>query len=230
MNSSSLNEIAYSLLNEVRGGRSSNTDHIDLDQIKFTINYYRSTFIRRDFWKNQQLPSLFEQDLGVVDVGSVDSAETSESVSGEQIYRSTNKIPTPVRLKNGPAITYVGPASKIEEPIPLIAESRVPWQTHSKYTGQKKYATFRNGYIYIHNTNNESEINVRGVFEDPEQVFNNAQKADGTEFYDGSQPYPISADMLEGIKKAILKTELQSLVTSVNDDDTDMSQDKPQRQ
>ena len=43
-----LNEIAYNILNTYRGGRSNNNDHISLDQVKFTIKYYRAMFIRRD--------------------------------------------------------------------------------------------------------------------------------------------------------------------------------------
>ncbi len=43
-----LNEIAYNLLNIVRGGRSNHDEHISLDQIKFNIKHYRAVFIRRD--------------------------------------------------------------------------------------------------------------------------------------------------------------------------------------
>ena len=44
-----LNEIAYNLLNLIRGGRSHHDEHISLDQIKFNIKHYRAVFIRRDF-------------------------------------------------------------------------------------------------------------------------------------------------------------------------------------
>ena len=47
-----LNEIAYNLLNLIRGGRSNHDEHISLDQIKFNIKHYRAVFIRRDFAKN----------------------------------------------------------------------------------------------------------------------------------------------------------------------------------
>ena len=47
-----LNEIAYNLLNLVRGGRSSHDEHISLDQIKFNVKHYRAMFIRRDYSKN----------------------------------------------------------------------------------------------------------------------------------------------------------------------------------
>ena len=47
-----LNEIAYNLLNLVRGGRSNHDEHISLDQIKFNVKHYRAMFIRRDYAKN----------------------------------------------------------------------------------------------------------------------------------------------------------------------------------
>ena len=46
-----LNEIAYNILNLVRGGRSSNNDHISLDQVKFNINL-QSYAYGRDFARN----------------------------------------------------------------------------------------------------------------------------------------------------------------------------------
>ena len=50
-----LDEIAYNLLNLMRGGRSSNDEHISLEQIKFNIKHYRAMFIRRDYAKNQHV-------------------------------------------------------------------------------------------------------------------------------------------------------------------------------
>ena len=47
-----LNEIAYNILNTYRGGRSNHNDHISLDQVKFTIKYYRAMMIRRDMAKH----------------------------------------------------------------------------------------------------------------------------------------------------------------------------------
>ena len=43
-----LDEIAYNILNLLRGGRSSNDELISIEQIKFNIKHYRAMFIRRD--------------------------------------------------------------------------------------------------------------------------------------------------------------------------------------
>ena len=47
-----LDEIAYNLLNLVRGGRSSNDEQISLSQLKFNIKHYRAMLIRRDYARN----------------------------------------------------------------------------------------------------------------------------------------------------------------------------------
>ena len=61
-----LNEIAYNLLNLVRGGLSSQDESISLDQIKFNIKHYRAMFIRRDYARNGFVSRHIEQDLGCV--------------------------------------------------------------------------------------------------------------------------------------------------------------------
>ena len=40
-----LDEIAYNLLNLIRGGRSNNDEHISLSQIKFNIKHYRAMLL-----------------------------------------------------------------------------------------------------------------------------------------------------------------------------------------
>ena len=69
------NEIAYNILNLVRGGRSSHDEHISLDQIKFNIKHYRAMFIRRDFARNGLITRHLEQDLGCLELEKVDASK-----------------------------------------------------------------------------------------------------------------------------------------------------------
>ena len=70
-----LDEIAYNLLNLVRGGRSNQDEHISLDQIKFNVKHYRAMFIRRDYAKNGFVSRHVEQDLGCVSVTPIDASK-----------------------------------------------------------------------------------------------------------------------------------------------------------
>ena len=225
MSSVSLNEIAQNLLNSFRGGRSSNTEHLSLEQIKFAIKYYRTTFIRRDQHRNFNRYRQFEQDLGLLSVSSVDTAEDDTESSFKFLYRTDKKIPTPIRLKNSEAITFVGGLDKAGKPIPLVDAHRNYWNQFNKYTSEEPEAYYRNGYIYLDNTNYIENISVRGIFEDPEEVYDFVQSS-SLDPYDGERPFPIPADMLEGITKGLLNGELKLAVSSLNDDETDLQQDK----
>ena len=70
-----LDEIAYNILNLVRGGRSHNDESISLRQIKFNIKYYRAMLIRRDFARNGIVTRHLEQDLGCIKLESVDAVK-----------------------------------------------------------------------------------------------------------------------------------------------------------
>ena len=224
MNSTSLNEIAYNILNTIRGGRSSNTEVISLDQIKYAIKYYRTTFIRRDQFRNANRYRQFEQDLGFLSVSEVDTAESDSEDSYKFLYRTDKQIPSPVRLKRSEAITFVGGLDKAGKPIPVVDAHRNYWNQFSKYTSRSPEAYYRNGYIYLDNTNYMEKINVRGIFEDPEEVFEFAQKEDGTDLYTGEEPFPIPQDMIEGITKGLINGELSIMVQSPTDEEADMNQ------
>ena len=106
-----LNEIAYNLLNLVRGGRSNHDEHISLDQIKFNIKHYRAVFIRRDFAKNGFNSRHTEQDLGCVELMPVDASKCCNLDTKCHVYRTEKKIPKTIRYNFEEAITYVGDVS-----------------------------------------------------------------------------------------------------------------------
>ena len=82
-----LNEIAYNLLNLLRGGRSNHDDHISLDQIKFNIKHYRAMFIRRDQARNGFTSRHIEQDLGCVRVTPTDASKCCNLPSECVVYK-----------------------------------------------------------------------------------------------------------------------------------------------
>lgn len=223
MNSVSLNQIAYNILNSLRGGRTTSSEHISIEQVKYVVKYYRALFIRRDAQRNVNRLSLFEQDLRYIDVEKVDSAEDDDVTSGNLIVKTIKRLPTPVRLKRSPAFTYIGSIGKQDHPIPLIDSIRAPWQGYGKYTSKDVFATFRDGRIYINNDITISKLHVRGVFEDPEQVHKFTRES-GFDLYDEDSPFPISTDMLEGITKGLLQGELSLMVETPTDTTTDTLQ------
>lgn len=223
-NTPSLNEIAFNILNTLRGGGSSHSDSLSLEQVKYAVKYYRTTFIRRDFYRNYNRYRMFEQDLGLVPVSITDTAESSNYTSGNKLLRTDSRIPTPVRMKNWEGITFVGGIDRAGKPIPVRDAHQSYWDQFNKYTGNEASAFYRDGYIYLRNVSNADVVNIRGVFEDPEDV-HEFTRDNGLDLYDEDSSFPIPMDMLEGITKGLIDGELNILVSRPIDTELDNQQD-----
>ena len=217
-----LNEIAYNILNLVRGGRSSNNDHISLDQIKFNVQYYRAMFIRRDFTRNGVITRGLEQDLGCLELEKVDASKCCNLPVECAVYKTIKKIPKTVRFSFRDAITHVSDVTGIGT-IPLVESHAVQWLPYDKYTKDQYKAYMIEDYMYVYNANGLGFINVRGVFEDPKDVA--LFDCDDSDCYNDDMDYPLPADMLQMITQGILSTELVMLSGSMNDTTNDAAQD-----
>jgi len=215
----------------MRGGRSTNNEYASLEQIMFNVKYYRSLLIRRDLEREQNFRK-FEHDLGFVTMELHEEAEGFGNKLNTNWMRSTKKLPEFIRLKNGPAVTFVGPPDKRTR-FPLIEVSHAPYVMYSRYTPKDPRAYLLNGYIYLSfdpaadNTNNIllgsattedwasslESINVRGIFEDPSEV------AAFLDLDDINIQLPM--DMVQRITQSIINGEMKLLTQTLNDDELD---------
>ena len=221
-----LNEIAQNLLNLVRGGRSNHDEHISLEQIKFNIKHYRAMFIRRDYSRNGFNSRHVEQDLGCVDLMAVDASKCCQINTTCPVYRTVKKIPKTIRYNFEEAISYVGDVSGMNS-IPMVNANTVRWLSFDKYTHNKMKSYMIGDYLYVYNANGIDMINVRGVFENPEDVavFNKECFDNGPCFDADTTHYPIPMDMLNMINKGILDGELKLLSSTFSDTENDRMQD-----
>ena len=217
-----LNEIAYNVLNLVRGGRSSNNDYISLDQIKFNIRYYRAMLIRRDFARNGMITRHLEQDLGCLNLIKVDASKCCNLPIECAVYRTERALPRTVRFNFRDAITHVSDVTGTGT-IPLVESHTVQWLPYDKYTKDKYKAYMIEDFMYIYNAEGLGFVNVRGVFENPEDI--STFDCDGSDCYDSNSDYPIPLDMIETITKGIMTGELVMLASSKNDTTNDTIQD-----
>ena len=127
------NEIAYNILNLVRGGRSSHDEHISIDQIKFNIKHYRAMLIRRDFARNGLITRHLEQDLGCLELEKVDASKCCNLPSTCPVYRTKENIPRTVRFNFKEAITYTGDVTGLGR-IPMIEPYEVQLIPFDTYT------------------------------------------------------------------------------------------------
>lgn len=204
-----LNEIAYNILNLVRGGRSSNNDYISTSQIKFNVKYYRAMLIRRDFARNGIITRHLEQDLGCLELIKVDASKCCNLPTECAVYRTVKKIPRTVRFNFRDSVTYVGDVSGTGT-IPIVDSNAVQWLPYDKYTKNKMKAYMIEDYIYVYNADGLKFINVRGVFEDPEDVAK--FDCDGSDCYDDNMDFPIPMDMLQTITQGIMSGELDACI------------------
>jgi len=218
-----LNEIAYNLLNLVRGGRSNQDEHISLEQIKFNIRHYRAMFIRRDYAKNGFNSRHVEQDLGCVHLEPVDASKCCNLPASCSVYRTKKHIPRTIRYNFEEAISYVGDVYGTGT-IPLVNPNTIKWLPYDKYTNKKLKAYMIGDYMYIYNAEGLESINIRGVFEDPRDVsrFNECIKGD---CYNDDEEYPVPLDMLNLINSGLINGELALLSGTFSDTSNDRMQD-----
>jgi hypothetical protein len=219
-----LQEIAYNLLNLVRGGRSNHDEHISLDQIKFNIKHYRAMFIRRDYARNGFNSRHIEQDLGCIRIEKVDASKCCSLPIGCAVYRTELPIPKTVRYNFEEAITHVGDVTGIGR-IPMVSSSTVKFLPYDKYTKGKHKAYMIEDFLYIYNAEGLEFINVRGVFENPEDVAKFGDCGDQGCYDDTIHDFPIPMDMLGQINQGILNGELKMLAGTTSDTENDRQQD-----
>ena len=218
-----LNEIAYNILNLVRGGRSNNNDHISISQIKFNIKYYRAMLIRRDFTRNGMITRHLEQDLGCLELEKVDASKCCDLPVECAVYKTVRKIPKTIRFSFRDAITHVSDVTGLGT-IPLVESHVVQWLPYDKYVKKERKAYMIEDYMYIYEADGLQFINVRGVFEDPEDVAK--FDCDGSDCYDDDMDFPIPMDMIQTITQGIMSGELMLLASSKNDTTNDTMQDQ----
>ena len=216
-------EIAYNILNLVRGGRSNHDEHISLDQIKFNIKHYRAMFIRRDFARNGIITRHLEQDLGCLELERVDASKCCNLPSTCLVYRTKRKLPRSVRFNFREAITYTGDTTGLGR-IPMVEAHEIEYLAFDKYTGNRPKTYMIEDYLYLYNPKGQDTINVRGIFEDPEEVAK-FQTCNGP-CYTDKLPFPMPMDMVSLITAGLINGELKLLAGSFTDDENDRQQDR----
>lgn len=206
MNSPTLNELIDSVLHIVSGGRPSDDDLPERELVaQFWIDY-RALFLRRDTQKNKFVSSTLEQDLGCIDLVSVDKAECCDVTTDCKILRTDVKIPRPIRLNDKDLFTYVGSIDK-QHNWKIVRPYEARWEKYNKFTSKTTSVFYRNEYIYVL-TNNTflDKLNVRLVLYDPR---------DAKDFICDEQPcftydslFPIPSDMIQPIRELIVTKEL----------------------
>ena len=218
-----LNEIAYNILNTYRGGRLNHNDHVSLDQVKFTIKYYRAVLIRRDMGRNGFVSNNVEQDLTCLELEKIDASKCCNLITDCTVYRTKFKLPKFVRLNFNDAITYAGDATGVNS-YQIVEPHMVQFLPYDKYTQNRKKVYLIDNYLYLYNGHGDSVINIRGIFEDPESLATFTGCGD-IQCYDADSEFRLPMDMVQTITQGIMNSEMRILTGTVTDSANDASQD-----
>lgn len=172
-----------------------------LERLRFMVQYYRATLIRRDDAKGRKLDSNFLQIYKGKDLEGVRMIE--EAGNDCLLLRSEERIPKMVRLLSGDALRAVTSidGSTIFSPVEYEAVRTLGF---GKWTGKEQRHYFRDGYLYIINSMVE-RVHVEAAFEDPMQI--------------DTTSYPVPMDFVQQITQAILNGELRRVMIDPTSDD-----------
>ncbi len=202
------NEIAYNILNLMRGGEVSSDEPLQKEQVIFMVDYCRGLLIKRELDKKKGIDKQLVQDLGCVEVSQVDRAECCEVETDCVVYRTAEKLPA-LTNSDTEMITYVGGINK-RTPYNFFSKSYAIRAKWAKYASKSVNVYYTNGYLYIENYPGDlKHINVQGIFENPSdvQAFIDCNKNNDCDLgYDA--PYPAPNWMISMITEIIIRREL----------------------
>lgn len=171
--------------------------------IKFSVIYWRSTFIRRDIAANGLSDEYLQKiNVPLVKVDKINPCDTSCNV----ILRSSKKIPKPVRIKSDVLFKFVGCLDQNDELIPAtyVEGEELRYTRYNRFTPKVLRYSYVNGYLEVYNNTLLKSIIAQSPFVDPTQI----ETECGTECYNDDMEFPCPEDMIQGIVQGILTGEL----------------------
>lgn len=216
-----LKEISYNILNLYRGGRSTNNEHISLRQIEFNVKHYRAMLLRRDFARNGLVSRHVEQSLGCIELEKVNASQCCNLPIECDVVRTVVDIPRTIRFNFTDAITHVSDPSGLIT-IPVVDPLTVQFLPYDRFTKNTRKAYMIKDKLYIYNPGGMDTINIRGVFEDPEEVAK--FECDGGDCYDDQSDFPLPLDMVQAITDGLVKGTFMMIAQTISDTENDTLQ------
>jgi len=136
--------------------------------------------------------------------------DNSTTIKDFKIFKTTSKVPVPVRFNNDAPFTFVGIKEGISFSHRTLFEIIKSSQCDVK--GFLKYYTYGDGFIRVFILTKYSDLElssttfekiiIKSIFENPEEVISIMNNVDSQ-----TAELPFPSDMLESILQELLKTE-----------------------
>lgn len=215
-------EIIFSILNTIRGGKQSNTELISEEEVSWNIDNVRAKLIRQDLMKKRSINPDIVQTL-CIDLEQVDPSDCPCEITGCTIIRSVQQIPPAVEIDNKNLIISVGPIDMSKPRFSLLPYDRFTFYNPNKFSRSIIGSTIHNGYLYLVGSDNKVDLlevcTMNIVLERPENA--KTFTCTGTPCYSVDSKYPVSAIMIPDIQSYIFEKILRIEASAPNDESGD---------
>jgi len=218
-----LSELSYNIKNIAKGGQgNSDDDNLNIRQIEFWIRAYRARGILQTTDFGKAIDPQMVQDLGCMPLEEVDMADPDcPSCPDWGCTIKKINIPKLVDFPYNRGVLFVG---KIDKRTPFILDAAdvSVFKEHTAFGKQMNRAYLIGNKMYFRLYGDDQAIkyvNVRGVFEDPTEVYSWATAGCDAKCYDPlTDEYPMPLSMYEYVTSSILSRELNMTVQTKEDE------------
>lgn len=196
------------------------------ENIKLLVVHTRNEVIRRSFenhgFVDKGLVQRFKVSLTEVYDGEIELPEGMEDIDINLIKRSSQKVPTPVRLTNNLPFDRVSSVGyKTSREFPFIKETSARFRSSVPGLCGMPCYDYINGYIYIFPADNKpfelEKIIIESAFEHPTEIQIANKEVDSMDVLMEDNEFLLSEDMIGQIKDIIYKRDLLSTVRETNE-------------
>lgn len=196
--------------------------------IKQLIIHTRNELIRHSYenhnYVDRGLTQRFRVSLISVNDGDITIPEdyNEYKVKLNQIKRTTQKVPTPVRLTNNLPFDRVSSVGfKTNREFPFIKETSARFRRNIPGLCQMPCYDYINGYIYIFPADNSAfmldNIIIESAFEHPTYIQYENGEIDAMDEILDENEWLLSEDMIGNIKDIINKRDLLNITRQTNE-------------
>ncbi len=202
-----------------KGGKQSDDNNLDDLQVAYILNEIRELLVKREVDKKNRISEVYVQTAPCVPMILVPNTECPELDYGCKILRTKEPIPQPISHNKGDGIRAVGSVDSTEY-YQRTNPERAVWDKYAPLTGSLRKYLYRDRHIYITNESEISDILIRGLFFQPEELarYNSTEKIC---FDWASTEYPTPGWMQKIIATMAYEAEFQIVNVTVPDDKND---------
>ena len=196
------------------------------ENLKLLICQTRNEVIRRSYenhgYVDKGLVQRYKVSLIDVNDGEIQIPEGFEDIDIQKIKRSTQKVPTPIRLTNNLPFDRVSSVGyRTSKEFPFIKETSARFRSYVPGLCGMPCYDYINGYIYIfpsdNNAFNLQQIIIESAFEHPTEIQIANNEVDGMDVMLDENEWLLSEDMIGQIKEIIYKRDLLTTIRETNE-------------